>query len=138
MDGCNNIPEARSVKYTPTSILLTGGAGFIGSNVAIAIVNKYKEYKIVVIDKLEDCSSMHNLSKCFDSPNFKFIKGDVLSSDLVKHILKTESIDTVMHFAAQTHVDESFGNSFSFTRNNVNGTHALLDACRSANIRRKL
>ena len=124
--------------FTPTAILLTGGAGFIGSNVAKALVKKYREYKIVVLDKLDDCSNMDNIKECFDRPNFKFIKGDVQSCDLVAHVLKTEKIDTIMHFAAQTHVDNSFGNSFSFTRNNVKGTHVLLEASRFAPIRRFL
>ena len=62
--------------------------------------------------------------------NVKFIKGDILSVDLVIHILETEKIDTVMHFAAQSHVDNSFGNSFMFTKNNVDGTHTLLESVR--------
>ncbi|KAJ4827896.1 Rhm1p [Turnera subulata] len=64
------------------------------------------------------------------SPNFKFTKGDIASADLVNFILLTESIDTIMHFAAQTHVDSSFGNSFEFTKNNIYGTHVLLEACK--------
>ncbi|KAG2254766.1 hypothetical protein Bca52824_084902 [Brassica carinata] len=63
-------------------------------------------------------------------PNFKFVKGDIASADLVNHLLITEGIDTIMHFAAQTHVDNSFGNSFEFTKNNIYGTHVLLEACK--------
>lgn len=63
-------------------------------------------------------------------PNFKFIRGDILSADLVRHVLSSEGVDTVMHFAAQTHVDNSFGNSLTFTINNTLGTHMLLEACR--------
>ena len=127
-----------SALYIPTSILLTGGAGFIGSNVATALVKNYKEYKVVVIDKLDYCSNLDNLKECFGRPNFKFVKGDVRSLDLVAHVLESEKIDTIMHFGAQTHVDNSFGNSFDFTSNNVEGTHVLLEASRSANIRRFL
>lgn len=65
-----------------------------------------------------------------DSPNFRFVKGDVQSPDLMVHILQSERIDTVMHFAAQTHVDNSFGNSLAFTLNNTHGTHVLLEACK--------
>ena len=124
------------VKFKPTSILLTGGAGFIGSNVARNLVKNYNDYKVVVMDKLDYCSNLENLSECFGRPNFKFIKGDVRSLDLVAHVLKSEGVDTIMHFAANTHVDNSFGNSFEFTSNNVEGTHVLLEASRSANIRR--
>lgn len=62
----------------------------------------------------------------------KFVKGDIRSFDLVLHVLNTERIDTVMHFAAQSHVDNSFNNSFEFTKTNVEGAHALLEACRLA------
>lgn len=65
-----------------------------------------------------------------DLPNFRFVKGDIQSPDLMVHILQSENIDTVMHFAAQTHVDNSFGNSLAFTLNNAHGTHVLLEACR--------
>jgi UDP-glucose 4,6-dehydratase len=69
-------------------------------------------------------------------PNYKFIKGNICSSDLVNYVLKSEAIDTVMHFAAQTHVDNSFGNSFQFTQNNIMGTHVLLEAAKVADVKR--
>ncbi|CAL5023004.1 unnamed protein product [Urochloa decumbens] len=117
--------------YTPKSILITGAAGFIASHVAIRIAKKYPDYKIVVLDKLDYCSNLKNLLPVSSSPNFKFVKGDIGSADLVNFILVTENIDTIMHFAAQTHVDNSFGNSFEFTKNNIYGTHVLLEACRN-------
>ncbi|CAL5023005.1 unnamed protein product [Urochloa decumbens] len=119
-----------ATQYKPKNILITGAAGFIASHVATRIVKKYPDYKIVVLDKLDYCSNLKNLLPISSSPNFKFVKGDIASADLVNFILVTENIDTVMHFAAQTHVDNSFGNSFEFTKNNIYGTHVLLEACR--------
>lgn len=83
-----------------------------------------------MLDKLDYCSNLKNLRPSQSSPNFKFVKGDIASADLVNYLLITESIDTIMHFAAQTHVDNSFGNSFEFTKNNIYGTHVLLEACK--------
>ncbi|KAL6888953.1 hypothetical protein ACP4OV_009979 [Aristida adscensionis] len=116
--------------YKPNNILITGAAGFIASHVTNRIVKKYPDYKIVVLDKLDYCSNMKNLLVVSSSPNFKFVKGDIASADLVNFLLVTEDIDTIMHFAAQTHVDNSFGNSFEFTKNNIYGTHVLLEACK--------
>ncbi|XP_010035897.2 trifunctional UDP-glucose 4,6-dehydratase/UDP-4-keto-6-deoxy-D-glucose 3,5-epimerase/UDP-4-keto-L-rhamnose-reductase RHM1 [Eucalyptus grandis] len=116
--------------YTPKNILITGAAGFIASHVCNRLIRNYPGYKIVVLDKLDYCSNLKNLLPSRSSPNFKFIKGDIASADLVNFILLTESIDTIMHFAAQTHVDNSFGNSFEFTKNNIYGTHVLLEACK--------
>ncbi|KAL3503067.1 hypothetical protein ACH5RR_037516 [Cinchona calisaya] len=116
--------------YTPKNILITGAAGFIASHVANRLIRSYPDYKIVVLDKLDYCSNLKNLLPSRPSPNFKFVKGDIASADLVNYLLITESIDTIMHFAAQTHVDNSFGNSFEFTKNNIYGTHVLLEACK--------
>ena len=69
-----------------------------------------------------------------DASNYKFIKGDITSPDLINYVLKSERIDTIIHAAAQSHVDASFGNSFTFTQNNVYGTHVLLEAAKCANI----
>uniref|UniRef100_A0A7S4S3L1 NAD(P)-binding domain-containing protein n=1 Tax=Ditylum brightwellii TaxID=49249 RepID=A0A7S4S3L1_9STRA len=114
--------------YVPKNILLTGGAGFIGSHAAINLCKKYPDYKIVVYDKLDYCSCLANLSEVERFRNFKFVKGDICSPDLVSYVLKEENIDTIMHFAAQTHVDNSFGNSFNFTHANIYGTHVLLES----------
>lgn len=116
--------------YTPKNILITGAAGFIASHVANRLVRHYPHYKVVVLDKLDYCSNLKNLNPSSSSPNFKFVKGDIASADLVHFLLLTENIDTIMHFAAQTHVDNSFGNSFEFTKNNIYGTHVLLEACK--------
>jgi len=118
------------VDYTPKNIFLTGGAGFIASHVAILLCRKYPNYKVVVYDKLDYCSCLANLEEIRDLSNFKFVKGDICSPDLVSYVFKEEGIDTVMHFAAQTHVDNSFGNSFAFTHSNIYGTHVLLETAK--------
>ncbi|KAG0575617.1 hypothetical protein KC19_5G017300 [Ceratodon purpureus] len=118
--------------YEPKNILITGAAGFIASHVANRLIRNYPHYKIVVLDKLDYCSNLKNLFPSKASKNFKFVKGDIASADLVNFLLITEGIDTIMHFAAQTHVDNSFGNSFEFTKNNIYGTHVLLEACKVA------
>eukprot|EP00240_Pyramimonas_obovata_P003971 CAMPEP_0118930744 /NCGR_PEP_ID=MMETSP1169-20130426/7327_1 /TAXON_ID=36882 /ORGANISM="Pyramimonas obovata, Strain CCMP722" /LENGTH=357 /DNA_ID=CAMNT_0006873147 /DNA_START=33 /DNA_END=1102 /DNA_ORIENTATION=- len=116
--------------YVPQNILITGGAGFIAGHVAALLCRTYPQYKVVVLDKLDYCSSVKNFDAMKDCPNFKFVKGDISSADLVNFLLSAEKIDTIMHFAAQTHVDNSFGNSFEFTMNNIFGTHVLLEAAR--------
>lgn len=118
--------------YKPKNILITGAAGFIASHVANRLVKKFPQYRIIVLDKLDYCSNLKNLNPSLSRPNFKFVKGDIASADLVSYLLLTEKIDTVMHFAAQTHVDNSFGNSFEFTQNNIYGTHVLLESCKLA------
>lgn len=90
----------------------------------------------LVFDYRADCSCLANLDEIKDYPNYKFVKGNICSSDLVNFVLETEKIDTIMHFAAQTHVDNSFGNSFQFTQNNIMGTHVLLESAKLAGIKR--
>ncbi|TYI71277.1 hypothetical protein E1A91_D08G283200v1, partial [Gossypium mustelinum] len=92
--------------YTPKNILITGAASFIASHVANRLIRNYLSYKIV------------------------FVKGDISSAGLVNYLLVAESIDTIMHFAAQTHVNNLFENNFEFTKNNIHGTHVLLEACK--------
>ena len=86
------------------------------TSVAFTRSPRFPQYKIVNFDKLDYCSSLHNLNEIKDAPNYKFIKGNILSADLLKYVFETEKIDTIIHAAAQTHVDNSFGNSFQFTR----------------------
>lgn len=97
----------------------------------LLLCKKYPQYKIVVYDVLDYCSCLENLSELENLPNFKFVKGNLTSADLVSHIFKEEEIDTVMNFAAQTHVDNSFGNSFAFTNANIYGTHVLLESAKN-------
>ncbi|GJQ14421.1 hypothetical protein GpartN1_g6212.t1 [Galdieria partita] len=116
--------------YRPHVILVTGGAGFIGSHVVSYLLREYPEYVIINYDKLDYCASLKNLNDIADFPNYRFVKGDILSEDLLSYVLESHSVDTVIHMAAQTHVDASFGNSLFFTKTNVLGTHTLLECCR--------
>jgi len=114
------------------TILITGGAGFIASHVVRCFALKYPKYKIVVLDKLDYCSSLKNLESISHILSVDFIQGDIQSVDLLRHIFEHETIELVLHFAAQSHVDNSFGNSFTFTKNNIEGTHVLLEAAKRA------
>merc|ERR1719343_1781815 len=122
--------------FTPKNILVTGGAGFIASHVVIRLVKKYPGCKVVCLDKMDYCSSLRNLDEVVNNANFKFIKGNICSADLIRFVLETEEIDAIIHAAAETHVDNSFGNSFAFTESNVLGTHVLLECAKSAGIKR--
>jgi len=116
--------------FVPACMLVTGGAGFIGSHVVTRLVKKYPASKVIVLDNLRYCSSMNNLESVLDADNFEFVLGSINSADLVAHILKTKLVDCILHFAAETHVDNSFGNSFAFTTTNILGTHVLLEAAK--------
>ena len=118
-------------------LILDHDTGFIGSHVAILLCTKYPQYNVVVYDKLDYCSCLENLDGIKDLPNFKFIKGEISSADLVNFVLKEEKIDTIMHFAAQTHVDNSFGNSFAFTQANIFGTHVMLESAKNCSTLRR-
>eukprot|EP01041_Mallomonas_annulata_P008256 gene8256-16985_t len=130
------VPDFEKGDYCPKNILITGGAGFIASHVVILLTKKYPHFNIVNFDKLDYCACIENVEFLNAYPNYKFVRGNICSSDLVNFILKAEQIDTIMHFAAQTHVDNSFGNSFQFTQNNIMGTHVLLESAKVAGIKR--
>ena len=110
------------------NILVTGAAGFIGANFAEYFVNKYPEYKIVVLDKLTYAGNMDNLKKVKDK--ITFIKGDICDFNLVMEIFKKYNINGVIHFAAESHVDNSIKDPFIFTQTNVIGTHTLLEVAK--------
>lgn len=122
--------------FQPKKIMITGGAGFIASHVVILLARKYPQFDIVNFDRLDYCSCIENLDVVKELPNYKFVCGNICSPELVKYVLEAEKIDTIMHFAAQTHVDNSFGNSFQFTQNNIMGTHVLLESAKTAGIKR--
>ena len=122
--------------YRPKKILITGGCGFIASHVVIHLVKNYPEYNIVNIDRLSYCSSLNNVKEIENEPNYKFYLMDITSVNEMNKIFEIEQFDTIMHFAAQTHVDNSFGNSFKFINDNITGTHVLLELAKKYNIKR--
>jgi dTDP-glucose 4,6-dehydratase len=117
------------------NILLTGGAGFIGSWVARHLVVQYPEYNIIVFDKLDYCATLNNLAPIENRRNYQFCHGDITSPEGITGAMQKYDIDTVMHFAAQSHVDLSFGNSYTFTYANVFGTHVLLECAKAHGIK---
>ena len=92
--------------YRAKNVLITGGAGFIASHVAILFAKKYPQYKIVVVDKLDYCANLNNLKVVAGLMNFKFVKGNICSADLIKYVLESEKIDTIIHAAAQVMGEE--------------------------------
>jgi len=109
------------------SILLTGTAGFIGSNFVPYFLEKYPEYTLVNLDLLTYAGNLENLQECESNPRYKFIKGDICNRELVEFIFTEHDIQGVIHFAAESHVDNSIKNPGVFIETNVNGTFTLLD-----------
>jgi UDP-glucose 4,6-dehydratase len=109
-------------------MLVTGALGFIGSNFVNYYAANHNNENIIVLDKCDYCSSMDNINK--ENENVKIMIGNILDSSLVNELLITNGIHTIIHFAAQSHVDNSFCNSILFTENNILGTHVLLETVR--------
>ena len=109
------------------SILVTGCAGFIGSNFVPYFLDKYKDYFVVNLDLLTYAGNLDNLKEVEGNPNYKFIKGNICNRELVEHIFDEYDIKGVIHFAAESHVDNSIKNPGVFVETNVNGTFTLLD-----------
>lgn len=133
------LPELSAAVYTPKSVLVTGAAGFIASHVAIRLAKLYPQYRVVALDKMGYASNEKNIvDPLVDCPNFRFVKMDICDYDAVLSLMVEERIDTVMHLAAQSHVDLSFkeGGPRQFVLDNVLGTASLLEAARKVNIRR--
>ena len=112
------------------NILITGGAGFIGSHVVRLFVNKYPDYRIVNLDKLTYAGNLANLKDVEDRPNYVFERADICDFDRVREIMRKYSIYGVIHLAAESHVDRSIKDPFTFARTNVLGTLSLLQAAR--------
>lgn len=115
-------------KLNDMKILITGGAGFIGGNFCQYMVDKYPDYKIIVLDALTYAGNLETLDKIMNHKNFTFVKGDITDRKLVNKLFDEESFDVVVNFAAESHVDRSIENPELFLKTNILGTQVLLDA----------
>ena len=112
-------------------LLITGGAGFIGSHVVRLFVNKYPDYKIINLDKLTYAGNLANLKDIEDRPNYRFVKMDICDFEGVLNLLQEERVDGIIHLAAESHVDRSIKDPFTFAQTNVMGTLSLLQAAKA-------
>lgn len=117
-------------------ILVTGGAGFIGSNFIFYMVKKHPDFKITCLDALTYAGNLNTLKPLMNNPNFKFIKCDIANRDNIFKIFENEKFDVVVNFAAESHVDRSIEDPGIFLRTNIIGTQTLMDACRKFNVGR--
>ncbi len=115
-------------------LLVTGGAGFIGSNFVYYVLENHPEDEVIVLDKLTYAGNLENLKQAEKNPRFSFVKGDICEPEIVNEVVKR--VDAIVHFAAESHVDRSIDDPMAFVRTNVLGTQTLLDAARkNANVR---
>ena len=119
-----------------TKVLITGGAGFIGSNFVKYMLEKYPDYEIINLDALTYCGNLENLEDIEDNPNYTFVKGDIQDAELVDSIVK--DVDYIVHFAAESHVDRSIEDPQIFIKTNIIGTQVLLDAAKKHGIKKYL
>ena len=117
-------------------MLITGGAGFIGSNFIHYILSKYNDYQVINLDKLTYAANLETLKDIEDNKNYKFIHGDIADKEFIFKLFEDKKFDIVINFAAESHVDNSILNPQIFTITNILGTQVLLDACRKYNIKR--
>lgn len=123
-------------KINKMKIIVTGGAGFIGSNFIYYELDNYPKDEIICLDKLTYAGNLETLELAMKNPNFKFIKGDIADRKFVYDLFETEKPDIIVNFAAESHVDRSIENPEIFLRTNVIGTSVLMDACRKYSIQR--
>ena len=112
------------------NILITGGAGFIGSHVVRLFVNKYPEYRIINLDKLTYAGNLANLRDIEHAPNYTFVQADICDLETIREVFRRYEIDGVIHLAAESHVDRSIKDPFTFARTNGMGTLTLLQAAK--------
>lgn len=117
-------------------IIVTGGAGFIGSNFIFYMLNKYENYQIVCLDKLTYAGNLSTLTSIMNHPNFRFVQGDICDRTMVDQLFKQEQPDMIVNFAAESHVDRSIEEPEIFLKTNIIGTAVLMDACRKYGIKR--
>ncbi len=118
------------------NILVTGGAGFIGSNFVIYMLDKYPDYNIIVYDKLTYAGNLDNLLEVSDEPRYRFVKGDICDATAVADAIKKYAVDTIVNFAAETHVDRSIMDPDAFVKTSVYGAYVLLEAARELGLER--
>ena len=118
------------------NIMVTGGAGFIGSNFVHYMLDKYPDYNIINYDKLTYAGNLDNLKDVADNPRYHFVKGDICDAATVEETIQTHNIDTIVNFAAETHVDRSILDPDAFIQTSVYGTYVLLEAARKFNLER--
>lgn len=118
------------------NLLVAGGAGFIGSNFVHYILDKYPDYRVVVYDKLTYAGNLDNLRDLANDPRYAFVQGDICDAARVREVLQQYAIDTIVNFAAETHVDRSLTDPASFIMTDVYGTHVLLEATKDLGLER--
>jgi dTDP-glucose 4,6-dehydratase len=119
-------------------LLVTGGAGFIGSNFVRYMVNKYPNYQIVNLDLLTYAGNLENLKDIENAPNYKFVRGDIADREFISGLFQEEKFDYVLNFAAESHVDRSITDPGIFVQTNIQGTLALLDAAKTIGVTKYL
>lgn len=125
------------LEFQPKSLLLTGGAGFIMSHVADNLLNAFPELQLTVLDVMDYCASEKNLASAMKTGRCQLVKGNITNRELILHLMHTCDFDSVIHGAAQSHVDLSFGDSLSFTMTNTYGTHVMLECTRQYNAKQQ-
>src|SRR5699024_12305161 len=116
-------------------VIVTGGAGFIGSNFIFYMMKKHPDYEIICLDKLTYAGNLSTLKSVLDKPNFKFVKLDICDREGVYKLFEEEKPDVVVNFAAESHVDRSIVNSEIFLVTNIIGTSVFMDACHTYGIK---